>query len=127
MVAQVMPLRSRARDGEATRDAILAAAAALLASGGEEGLSIRELCARAGVTAPTVYHHFGDKASLVARVIDSCFEEFERGAACPRGGPGRGAARGVRPLRGVRACAPVALPGAFRPPPGPSVRRRGVV
>jgi AcrR family transcriptional regulator len=87
MVAQVMPLRSRARDGEATRDAILAAAAALLASGGEEGLSIRELCARAGVTAPTVYHHFGDKASLVARVIGSCFEEFDRAAAAA-GAPG---------------------------------------
>ena len=66
----------RERDPEATRRAILEAAAPLLAAGGEEGLSIREVCARAGVTPPTVYHHFGDKMGLVNRVIDDCFDEF---------------------------------------------------
>lgn len=81
MTAQIAPLRTRARDGETTRDVILVAAAGLLAAGGEQGFSIRELCARAGVTAPTVYHHFGDKAALVTRVIDGCFEEFDRAAA----------------------------------------------
>jgi AcrR family transcriptional regulator len=81
MTARVASLRARTRDGETTRDVILGAAAALLAAGGEEGFSIRELCARAGVTAPTVYHHFGDKAALIARVIDGCFEEFDRAAA----------------------------------------------
>lgn len=81
MTAQVATLRPRARDGEATRDVILNATAALLAAGGEDGFSIRELCARAGVTAPTVYHHFGDKAALVARVVDDCFAEFDRAAA----------------------------------------------
>lgn len=86
MVAQIASLRPRPRDGETTRDTILAVAAALLAAGGEEGLSIRELCARAGVTAPTVYHHFGDKASLVERVIDACFEEFN-GVAAGIGAP----------------------------------------
>src|SRR4029453_456349 len=107
MTAQVAPLRSRTRDGEATRDVILAAAAALLAAGGEEGFSIRELCARAGVTAPTVYHHFGDKAALVTRVIDGCFEEFDRAAAAGGGawwgggggvgGGGAGGAAAPRP------------------------------
>jgi AcrR family transcriptional regulator len=29
------------------------------------------------VTAPTVYHHFGDKAALVDRVVDACFAELE--------------------------------------------------
>jgi AcrR family transcriptional regulator len=70
--------RSRELESEATRRAILDAAEALLASGGEDGLSIRELCARAGVTPPTIYHHFGDKAALVARVVDDCFAEFDR-------------------------------------------------
>jgi AcrR family transcriptional regulator len=32
---------------------------------------------RAGVTAPTIYHHFGDKAALVARVVDDCFADFD--------------------------------------------------
>jgi AcrR family transcriptional regulator len=81
MAAQVTPLRARTRVAETTRESILAAATSLLAAGGAEGFSIRELCARAGVTAPTVYHHFGDKAALVTRVIDGCFEEFDRAAA----------------------------------------------
>src|SRR5438552_18909123 len=71
-------LRARDRGPAATRRAILAAAETLLARGGEAGLSIRELCARAGVTPPTVYHHFGDKGALVDRLVDECFAEFDR-------------------------------------------------
>lgn len=70
-------VRPRAAESEATRRAILDAATELLASAGEEGLSIRELCLRAGVTPPTVYHHFGDKAALVDRVVDECFAAFD--------------------------------------------------
>src|SRR5207248_2554581 len=46
--------------------------------GDEAGLSIRELCARARVTAPTVYHHFGDKGALLDRLVDACFAELDR-------------------------------------------------
>src|SRR5262249_42321574 len=53
--------RGRERAPGATRAAILAAAEELLARGGEGGFSVRELCARTGVTPPTIYHHFGDK------------------------------------------------------------------
>lgn len=66
---------------EATRRSILDAAAELLAEGGEEGVSIREVCARAGVTAPTVYHHFGDKDGLVLRVIEDSFKAFVQAVA----------------------------------------------
>jgi AcrR family transcriptional regulator len=81
-----VPLRAtaegtRERETHATRRAILGAAESLLASGGAEGLSIRELCARAGVTPPTIYHHFGDKETLVERVVDACFAEFDRALA----------------------------------------------
>jgi AcrR family transcriptional regulator len=69
--------RPRALESEATRRAILDAAGELLASGGEQGLSIREVCVRAGVTPPTIYHHFGDKASLIDRVVDDCFAAFD--------------------------------------------------
>jgi AcrR family transcriptional regulator len=72
------PLRTRVASSAATRRAILAAAEHLLATRGEDGLSIRELCARAGVTAPTVYHHFGDKQALVERVVNDCFAAFDR-------------------------------------------------
>jgi len=64
-----------------TREAILAAAEGILARGGEAALSIRELCARVGVTAPTIYHHFGDKDGLVAEVVGACFAEFDRALA----------------------------------------------
>jgi AcrR family transcriptional regulator len=71
-------VRARDRESEATRRTILEVAEVLLANGGEEGLSIRELCTRAGVTPPTVYHHFGDKRALVDRVVDDCFAAFVR-------------------------------------------------
>ena len=81
-------MRTRATAGRlrepasgSTRDAILAAAETILARGGEDALSIRELCARVGVTAPTIYHHFGDKDGLVAEVVDACFAEFDRALA----------------------------------------------
>lgn len=70
-------VRPRAAESEATRRRILDAAAELLATAGEAGLSIRELCLAAEVTPPTVYHHFGDKAALVDRVVDECFADFD--------------------------------------------------
>jgi len=79
--APVTPLGPRQRSAEATRRTILAAAGHLLAVHGEEGLSIRELCTRAGVTAPTIYHHFGDKRGLVDRVVNDCFAAFDRALA----------------------------------------------
>jgi len=78
MSARLAAVTTRDRESEATRRAILDAAEELLATVGERGLSIREVCARAGVTAPTIYHHFGDKAALVARVVDECFADFDR-------------------------------------------------
>lgn len=81
MPAAAIALRPRDRASETTRRAILAAAERLLATHGEEGLSIRELCTRAGVTAPTVYHHFGDKRALVDRVVNDCFVAFDRALA----------------------------------------------
>src|SRR4030095_14866160 len=96
MPARVATLRPREASSEATRRAILDAAGELLATGGEVGLSIREVCARAGVTPPTVYHHFGDKAALVDRVVEDCFTEFDQEAATRTPPPDP-----VEPLRGA--------------------------
>jgi AcrR family transcriptional regulator len=74
-------VRSRELESEATRRTILSAAETLLARGGEDGLSIREVCARAGVTPPTIYHHFGDKDALVDRVVDDTFAAFDHALA----------------------------------------------
>ncbi len=81
MAARMAVARARDVGSEATRRAILEAAARLLAAGGEDALSIREVCAHAGVTPPTIYHHFGDKAALIDRVVDDCFADFDRAFA----------------------------------------------
>src|SRR5262245_45281757 len=73
--------RRRTTAAASTRETILAAAERILARGGEDALSIREVCARVGVTAPTIYHYFGDKDGLVAEVVDACFAEFDRALA----------------------------------------------
>jgi AcrR family transcriptional regulator len=81
MGARATASRTREGGSGSTRDAIVRAAEAILARGGEEALSIRELCTRVGVTAPTIYHHFGDKNGLVAEVVDACFAEFDHALA----------------------------------------------
>lgn len=74
----------RARDSRAV---ILEAAQALLLESGVDGMSIRKLGERCGYTAPTIYHHFGDKAGLVAAVVDERFREVhDVMRAIPRGG-----------------------------------------
>jgi AcrR family transcriptional regulator len=69
---------SLAASSAATRRAILNAAEAILVKRDADELAIREVCTRAGVTAPTVYHHFGDRQALIDRVVDDCFARFDQ-------------------------------------------------
>ncbi len=59
-----------------TRERILHAAARLLAESGGEPVSTRAVCAAAGVGAPTLYHHFGDKDGLLDAVVAYGFEQY---------------------------------------------------
>jgi AcrR family transcriptional regulator len=59
-----------------TRRALLDAAAAVVSERGVEGASTREIYARAGVKAPTLYHHFGDKEGLMHGVVSDAFERY---------------------------------------------------
>lgn len=56
---------------DAQRDAIVAAAAGLLADRGYAGCSIAAVAARAEVAAGSVYQHFAGKADLIAEVFRS--------------------------------------------------------
>jgi AcrR family transcriptional regulator len=53
------------RDPAPTRAAILAAAAALLESGGPEAVTLRSVGTAAGVSRSAAYRHFEDKAELL--------------------------------------------------------------
>src|SRR2546423_5699131 len=66
------------------RPRILEAASELLASSADADISPRAVCEAAGVTAPTLSHHFGDKKGLLAAVVDfgwAAFLETKRTAA----------------------------------------------
>lgn len=52
-----------------TEEQILTAAVRLLEKGGVEAVTTRAVCQAAGVTAPTLYHHFGDKDGLLRAVV----------------------------------------------------------
>ena len=58
------------RKGQATRDRIVAAAAALVYERGVAGTSTEDVQAAAGVSASQLYHYFGDKRTLTRAVID---------------------------------------------------------
>jgi AcrR family transcriptional regulator len=60
------------------RRSILDATEALLLEEGEERFSIRRLVERCGYTAPTIYHHFGDKKGLIDALLDERFERLAR-------------------------------------------------
>jgi AcrR family transcriptional regulator len=55
---------------------ILEAASELLASSADAGISTRAVGEAAGVTSPTLYHHFGDKEGLLAAVVDFGWAAF---------------------------------------------------
>ncbi|MFF5497260.1 TetR/AcrR family transcriptional regulator [Streptomyces aquilus] len=58
------------------REKILEAAAKLLAEAPAAEVSTRAVCEAAGVGAPMLYRLFGDKAGLLAAVVDRGFEQY---------------------------------------------------
>src|SRR4029077_4267959 len=58
------------------RSRIIETAAGLLAQSADVDVSTRAICEAAGVTAPTLYHHFGDKDGLLAAVVDFGWAAF---------------------------------------------------
>src|SRR5690606_35602972 len=69
------------------RENLLAAARTLLAERPDHEPTTRELYEAAGVSAPTLYHHFGDKDGLVEAAVDEAFAAYlERKRAVPSTG-----------------------------------------
>jgi AcrR family transcriptional regulator len=78
-----------------TRQALIDAAADVIARHGVEAASTREIYALAGVKAPTLYHHFGDKQGLLDAVVTDAFERYlaAKRALPPAGGDAAAAIR----------------------------------
>ncbi|GLV80177.1 TetR/AcrR family transcriptional regulator [Streptomyces hygroscopicus] len=83
---------SRWGEGGALKEEILAAAARMLMESGREGdLSLRAVAREVGISAPSVYLHFKDRAELVATLTRRAYERLVadlRGAAEGAGGGG---------------------------------------
>jgi AcrR family transcriptional regulator len=71
---------------------LVQAALVVLDRGGESGFTTRAVCALAGVTAPTLYHHFGTADGLVSAAVEEAFEQFlaRKQAAAPANDEVRG-------------------------------------
>jgi AcrR family transcriptional regulator len=76
-VSSTQQLR-RAEQRDQARRAILDATEELLLEEGYEGFSMRRLVARCGYTAPTIYHHFGDKEGLLDQLVEQRFGKLAR-------------------------------------------------
>ncbi|MCL2394038.1 MAG: TetR/AcrR family transcriptional regulator [Acidimicrobiaceae bacterium] len=76
-----MPSRRSRRpkgQGGLLRADLLASAERILAAEGDgKRLSIRAVASGAGVTPPSVYRHFNDKAELLRAVVQARFEAFD--------------------------------------------------
>jgi AcrR family transcriptional regulator len=73
-MAGVAPER---RDALRNRERVLAAAHRLVSESGVEAVEIREVARAAGVGVGTVYRRFGDKAGLVASLLDERERRFQ--------------------------------------------------
>ena len=79
-----------------TLDAILSTALAMLDEGEGDGLSLRALAARLGVTPMSLYHHVGDHAGLLRALSDRVYAQAleDAGDAGGAGGACNSARRG---------------------------------
>ncbi|MDI4634671.1 TetR/AcrR family transcriptional regulator [Pelomonas sp. V22] len=80
----------------ALREALIAAAEAVLAERGLEGFSLREVARRSGVSPAAPAHHFGDAEGLLAAVATLAFDGL---TAALKAGDERGGSDPVAQLR----------------------------
>lgn len=77
------------KTARSTPERVLDVAAALLREAGPDALTTRRICEGAGITAPTLYHHFGDKDGLLQALAEREMKAFfaRKWAMPPSGDP----------------------------------------
>lgn len=74
MKSQVKRVPHARGEGDRLRQEILVAATRILEeTGREDALSLRGVAREVGISAPSVYRHFKDKADLVSTVLDATY------------------------------------------------------
>jgi TetR/AcrR family transcriptional regulator len=68
-----------ATPAQRSSDRILQKALKLFSSRGYDATSVREICAAADVTKPTLYHFYGSKDGLYRTLVEGALERFRTG------------------------------------------------
>lgn len=71
-------MNARSEAAAKTRQRLLDAALTLFSQRGYAATGIREILHAAGVTQPTLYHHFADKASLLQALIELHYADSQK-------------------------------------------------
>jgi AcrR family transcriptional regulator len=71
----------------------------LFASKGYDATSVREICAAARITKPTLYHFYGSKEGVYRALVDGALEDFRREIVRALEGPGGAVVRLQRVAR----------------------------
>jgi len=76
-VTELARERNRRGEGGKLRDDVLAAATQLLEeTGSEESVTLRAVARKVGISAPSIYAHFPDRAAIVNAIVDDAFADF---------------------------------------------------
>ncbi len=67
------------RDDQGTRNRLLREGLKLFIHSGFASVSTRQICVAAGVTQPSLYHHFGSKEGLYLAAIETWFTDLHAG------------------------------------------------
>jgi len=71
-------MSTRSEAATQTRERLLDEALTLFSQRGYAATGIRDILQAAGVTQPTLYHHFSDKASLLQTLIERHYGESQQ-------------------------------------------------
>ncbi len=78
-VVEAQPGRTYTPRQQHRRDGILEAARQLITERGHEGVNMRDLALRSGVTLKTLYHQFGNKDELLFVAVEEMFRDTYEG------------------------------------------------